>query len=297
MRSRILLVVLALLVTLAAVIAAPGRAEAWSNGNEGPDSFGTHDWVLQEANRLAKQKKAGWLKLSVALVHTDDPDSEFNDFYYHVYDVWGDPYGDAPAKVMNAYSKALAARKAGKIATASKWAGIMAHYYADICNPMHTDQTDAEDDIHSAYELDAQTLSDEPGENAGWAKFDGYTATKDVVKYTKTTAAKSHTRYDALVTNYASGGMNDTVVVITQKSLGLAANGLADLLISIKLSVKGKTTSGGGGGGSTTVYITETGTKYHRDGCRFLAKSKIPISLAKAKAEGYTACGVCKPPQ
>jgi competence protein ComEC len=43
----------------------------------------------------------------------------------------------------------------------------------------------------------------------------------------------------------------------------------------------------------TTVYITETGSKYHKDGCRHLSKSKIPISLSEAKSQGYSPCGVC----
>jgi len=46
-----------------------------------------------------------------------------------------------------------------------------------------------------------------------------------------------------------------------------------------------------------TVYITRTGKKYHRDGCRYLAASKIAISLKDAKAKGYTACKVCHPPE
>jgi hypothetical protein len=46
-----------------------------------------------------------------------------------------------------------------------------------------------------------------------------------------------------------------------------------------------------------TVYITRTGRKYHRDGCRYLATSKIPISLKDAKAKGFTACKVCHPPE
>ncbi len=46
---------------------------------------------------------------------------------------------------------------------------------------------------------------------------------------------------------------------------------------------------------SKTVYITDTGKKYHSDGCRYLKKSKIPISLDNAKARGYGACKVCKP--
>jgi hypothetical protein len=46
-----------------------------------------------------------------------------------------------------------------------------------------------------------------------------------------------------------------------------------------------------------TVYVTRTGKKYHRDGCRYLALSKIPISLKDAKSGGYTACKVCHPPE
>jgi micrococcal nuclease len=45
------------------------------------------------------------------------------------------------------------------------------------------------------------------------------------------------------------------------------------------------------------VYITRTGNKYHRLGCRYLRKSCIPISLEEAKARGYTPCSVCNPPR
>ena len=42
-----------------------------------------------------------------------------------------------------------------------------------------------------------------------------------------------------------------------------------------------------------TVYITKTGKKYHRDGCRYLKKSQIPISLSDAESRGYTPCSKC----
>lgn len=45
-----------------------------------------------------------------------------------------------------------------------------------------------------------------------------------------------------------------------------------------------------------TVYVTESGEKYHSDGCQYLRKSKIEISLAGAKAS-YTPCSKCGPPQ
>jgi hypothetical protein len=46
-----------------------------------------------------------------------------------------------------------------------------------------------------------------------------------------------------------------------------------------------------------TVYVTRTGKKYHRDGCRHLVKSRLPITLREAKQHGYTPCKVCKPPK
>ncbi|MDD6354742.1 MAG: fibronectin type III domain-containing protein [Oscillospiraceae bacterium] len=57
---------------------------------------------------------------------------------------------------------------------------------------------------------------------------------------------------------------------------------------SSKKSTKKSSSSG-------TVYITDTGSKYHRANCRTLKKSKYRISKSKAKSQGYTACKVCKP--
>lgn len=47
----------------------------------------------------------------------------------------------------------------------------------------------------------------------------------------------------------------------------------------------------------STVYITASGEKYHAAGCGSLRKSSQPLSLAQAKAQGYTPCGQCEPPQ
>lgn len=47
---------------------------------------------------------------------------------------------------------------------------------------------------------------------------------------------------------------------------------------------------------STTVYITKTGSKYHVDGCQYLSKSQIAISLSDAKSQGYEPCKKCHPP-
>lgn len=46
-----------------------------------------------------------------------------------------------------------------------------------------------------------------------------------------------------------------------------------------------------------TVYITKTGRKYHADGCQYLRRSQIPMSLKQAKAQGYTPCSRCPVPE
>jgi len=51
-----------------------------------------------------------------------------------------------------------------------------------------------------------------------------------------------------------------------------------------------------GDGSDPTVYTTKTGGKYHREGCQYLRKSKIPISLSEAKAQGLEPCSKCHPP-
>ncbi|MGH4118935.1 ComEC/Rec2 family competence protein [Clostridium sp.] len=48
---------------------------------------------------------------------------------------------------------------------------------------------------------------------------------------------------------------------------------------------------------SVTVYTTKTGSKYHVEGCSSLSKSKIPISLNDAKAQGLGPCSKCHPPK
>lgn len=43
-----------------------------------------------------------------------------------------------------------------------------------------------------------------------------------------------------------------------------------------------------------TVYITETGKKYHSKNCDVAKTGKKGIDLKEAKKQGYEACKVCK---
>lgn len=44
-----------------------------------------------------------------------------------------------------------------------------------------------------------------------------------------------------------------------------------------------------------TVYVTNTGEKYHSAGCQYLRKSSIPMALENAKLS-YSPCSKCYPP-
>jgi endonuclease YncB( thermonuclease family) len=46
----------------------------------------------------------------------------------------------------------------------------------------------------------------------------------------------------------------------------------------------------------TVVYITRTGNRYHRAGCRFLARGATPIRLAEVGGK-YQPCAACDPPR
>lgn len=46
---------------------------------------------------------------------------------------------------------------------------------------------------------------------------------------------------------------------------------------------------------SYTVYVTNTGSKYHKSWCSYLKQSKHAIDKNKAISRGYTACSICNP--
>ena len=51
-----------------------------------------------------------------------------------------------------------------------------------------------------------------------------------------------------------------------------------------------------GSNGNETVYITDTGKKYHKDDCRYLWNSEKKTTILNAVGGKYTPCSVCDPP-
>ena len=227
MRRRLLPVVIALVASI--LFATP--AFAWSNGPNWGNGFGTHDWILYEAGRLAGSPT--WLKMSTALSRTDNPDMNFHDFWYHCYDRWGTHYGNSPKKVVEYFNKAVSAYKSKSYKTASIDVAYMSHYYADTLDPLHTDSTTAEKKMHSRWEEAVDSRLTYKGEHRSWIHYDGYQTVSSVSAKTISGARYAHQFYTSLVKNYNASRYNSAVSSITRKCLNKAVNGLADLIRQI----------------------------------------------------------------
>lgn len=215
----------------ACLMAIPAPAFAWSNGVDGPNSYGTHDWILDKALE-AVGDQAPWVHRRLALWSTDDPDTRngidhASGTWWHVYDRWGDEWGGAD-EAASVWFQRLKRRVAnGRERRASKALGYLAHFIGDVAQPMHTDSSAREDRVHSSYEsaVDRRVAD-------YIFSYDGRDAARAGPK-TRALAGRSHLYYWDLVRAYDAHSYNDRVHRITKRQLNHAANALADLITSL----------------------------------------------------------------
>lgn len=220
------------LITLGS-LASASDAHAWSNGAHGPNSFGTHDWIVREGVRLAG-RTAGWVCLRTALRATDDPDTvegidHASGTWWHVWDEWGSTYGGAPEAVAVWHRRLERQLARGRRCPASRALGLMAHMLGDVAQPMHTDQIDAEDSVHSSYESAVDERCG-PGACRYRARDDDHRGTRPPFALTRSLARRAHDDYRVLVRGFRRGGYTSRVDAITRRQLNRAANALADLI-------------------------------------------------------------------
>lgn len=207
-------------------------AGGWSNGAGGCNSYGTHDWILDQALQ-ATGERTDWVRTRVALRATDDPDcrdgiDRASSTWWHVYDRWGDEYGGADEAAAVWFRRVESRLAAGRERAASKAVGYLAHIVGDIANPLHTDQRDREESIHSSYERSVDT-------RIGRYRFsyDGRDPARPARK-TRRIARAAHRSYFELLRGYDGGAYNQVVHRITKRQLDRASDGLADLLTSVR---------------------------------------------------------------
>lgn len=212
-------------------LAAPGPAVAWSNGTDGCDSYGTHDWILDQAVQ-AVGEQADWVRPGVALRATDDPDCKdgidhASGTWWHVYDRWGAEWGGADEAATVWFRRIRARIADGNERGASKALGYLAHIVGDVAQPMHTDSSDRENGVHGSYESAVdRRISDHS------FTYDGEDPARAGAE-TRRVARRAHRYYWDLVRVYDSHGYNERVHQITKRQLNRAANAMADLLASL----------------------------------------------------------------
>jgi len=221
--------VVAIVSSLMLLSASP--AGGWSNGVNGCNSFGTHDWILKKAIRAAGEK-ASWVRVRVALRATDDPDcvdgiDHASGSWWHVYDEWGETYGDAPEAAEVWFERMSNRLQAGNERGASRALGILAHIVGDVAQPMHTDSRPREERVHGPYESAVdRRVSDYR------FTYDGRDGANPRARSLRV-ARVAHNYYFELVRAYDNHSYNAKVHRITKRQLNRAGNAMADLLTSL----------------------------------------------------------------
>ena len=253
-RGRVTLVSLAL--SLVALLGLTGPAVGWSNGPDEGNGYGTHDWIVSQAVKVFDGNPPAWFDLDIALLATDDPDTQFRAINEHVYKEKG--YGrGAVDRITTFYHEALVAHQAGDDATASIAFGWLAHFYGDILQPYHTAYAGTGlDASHLAYELlvDKQTRTEDM--SPAWMTADRAPhAVADVRTTAIVAAAFSRSYFPELYNQFHADEtvLNGRVMEITGDLLQRASSDLADILYSLDQGV----------GDAAPAASVTTGVKYH----------------------------------
>ena len=107
-----------MLLGLALLAGSAVPALAWSNGPDEGNGHGTHDYIIDQALRVFDGGPPAWLDVELALLASDDPDTQFRRAGEHVFMEKG--YGrGAVDRIVQNYHLAFTAHAAGDNATAS----------------------------------------------------------------------------------------------------------------------------------------------------------------------------------
>ncbi len=117
----------------------------------------------------------------------------------------------------------------------------------------------------------------------------GKTFTLKVSNAKKTVKWSTSNSKVAKVTTTSNKNKCKAVIKALKKGNATITAKIGKKKIKCKITVKANTSGGSG----ETVYIADTGTKYHYKNCRTLRASKHAVKLSWAKSHGYEACKVC----
>jgi len=226
---RIIVIALALALLVGAT---PLPAMAWCNGpaknGHTGDGYGSHDWILDHA--ITKAGSGGaWVQRSVALLASDDPDTQKWGARFDHYLENGSCRGAAQS-VADLYHKAVVAYRAGDMKAASRYLGQLSHCYSDILEPFHT--TKAASGLlalHRQYEFAVDDHQNTRTKVASWFVPRAGAPVADVRVATIEAAAFARSLFPSLLTSYKASRSvtKGTPLKVTKLVMSRAVNDLA----------------------------------------------------------------------
>ncbi|HEY5549448.1 MAG TPA: hypothetical protein VIL17_07665 [Coriobacteriia bacterium] len=222
--------------------AIPATALAWSNGpakkGHAGDGYGTHDWILDRAIKLAGANGT-WVIRTTALLATDDPDSQRTPSTYHWYSDSGSLRG-APQMVSELYHQAIVAYQAGDRVAASRYLGTLSHYYDDITQPFHTTSKALPyGALHNRYEYAVDDHQNTPAKSRSWVTARPTVPVTDIRSKTVDAALYARSLFPRLLASYkrSRSVTKGTTNKVTRLVMSRAVNDLADIISSIPSGV------------------------------------------------------------
>ena len=137
------------------------------------------------------------------MLASDDPDSYGTNNFYHLFRNEGLARGSAQ-KVSDLYYQAVTAYQRGDRQAASKYVGLLSHYYADTLQPFHADYRalayqSGSSNLHTRYELAVDDYNRYPGAHASWVTPRSRHGVSDVRRKTVSAAYYSRARFSRLL--------------------------------------------------------------------------------------------------
>lgn len=112
---------------------------------------------MEALNHISADESDAWKDLILRendayLEGAKAPDAKFKDFKNHVLHVTEGEWGGARDAAMEWYGRSVEALRQKDWNEAAFALGVLSHYYADVCQPFHTGQTEEEGAMHRAVE-------------------------------------------------------------------------------------------------------------------------------------------------
>lgn len=206
-----------------------------------------HHYIAMEAlNQIGGEQGEAWKGMllqynSDYLEGAKAPDAKFKDFRNHVLHVREGEWGGARDAAMDWYGRSVEALREKDWKDAAFCLGVLSHYYADICQPFHTGQTEEEGAIHRAVEwsiVKSQESIFAQLEEDGYPEIEGGDGPGFVADMVLAAAKASNPHYETFIDHYdidtgvqdPPSGIDETMFSAVCEMVAYAVSGLSVLI-------------------------------------------------------------------